>query len=293
MAGSRELTTTNKVRGKKGTIMKNTIAIVVSLLVTAGAYAAPDLVIQNQKINPSATPLGEKYTVTFTMRNSGDAIAYVPAVSVSIPSGATYLRATSVYPCSAQAAVVTCTGANGSLLGAGSFNNFSFDFNAPNTVGPMTIAIEADPAKSVTETSETNNKATLASQSFERPKLAASATVCPTSPRTVGQGYAFALRIKNVGNTTVRYGALQIDITGGPAMITSTVPTVAGLTLNSSANSRSFLWAPGTLNPGDQRDVTVFMKSSAPHALVGKATVVQDNENTPADNVATCQFAVQ
>ena len=273
--------------------MKYTMAIVVSLLVAVGALAGPDLVIQNQKINPSAVPLGEKYTVTFTMKNTGDAIAYVPAVSVSIPSGATYLSATSVYPCSAQAGVVTCTGANGSLLGAGSFNNFSFDFNAPNTVGPMTIAIEADPAKSVAETSETNNKATLGSQSFERPKLAASASVCPTTPRTVGQGYAFAAKIKNVGNTVVRYAALNITITGGPSMITSTAPSIAGLTLNSSANSHTLLFAPGTLNPGDAKDVTVFMKSSAPHALVAKAIVVQDNENTTADNEATCQFAVQ
>jgi hypothetical protein len=296
MAGSRDGTNNQQTERKEIVFMKRLMVLFVVLLATGSAMAQqqPDLVIQNQKINPSYVPLGEQYTVTFTLRNSGTGLAYTPGFKVSIPSGAGYVSTNSIYPCNVQGGAVWCAGNPNSILGANNFNNFSLTFVGASTPGPFSVTIDADPAGSNQETSETNNRATLGSQWIERPKLSMASIVCPLTPRTVGQGYAFTFEVRNASSVSgVRYEAVRINIVGGPSTITNTAPQNVGAQLNTSANSHTFTWYPGFINANEKAQLTIFMNSTAAHALSATATVELENENTPADNTARCSFAVQ
>ncbi len=281
--------------------MKRALFCATLLLVAVPLLAAgPDLIIQSQKADPSTIGVGEDFKIEFTLKNAGTTAVASPAVKIPLPSGATYLSNEGTIPCVAYTGYVMCTVVAGASLNAGTTITGKFKLRAPSSAGPLAVWLEADPDKQISESSETNNKASVGGSFYVRPKLAAIRGSQPTAPRAVNEGYAVVLGLNNIGTVDVRYPGLKFTISGGsqPFVITGiTNGTAVGAQLNVETNSQTFSWVPpgdkSPLKAGANTGATLFMKSPRPHTVTITAEVDSTTDNTVDDNKATATVVVQ
>lgn len=279
--------------------MKRALIAVATMFLSTSLFALADLTILNARATPSSIEVGTNFNVTFDLKNSGDAAVSSPKVKVPIPSGTQYVSHGGTLPCSAFSGYLMCQGVAGSSIGPGATMSGLATFKA-TTVGSMAIQIQADPDATVTETSETNNRASVGGSFFTAPKIATQNTLCP-QPRAINQNFGVVFRLSNVGTTgdaSVRYSSLRYTVTAPqPFVIVSAVPNINGVSYNTPGTSFTFDHYLGAedvpLDPGEFDQSSLTLKSSVANTIQIRATVIEERDKSPADNTATCTVTVR
>lgn len=274
--------------------MKRFLAVAIAFLMSTAALASADLVVVNAKPDKTAVPVGENLKITFDLKNNGTSAASPPAVKITLSAGTTYVTSTGPYPVSQSGSDVIFASPAGSSLNGGAFVTHSVTVKAPSTAGPMAFWIEADPNKLVTESNETNNKASVGNQSFHPPSIAAKRGACPTASQPAGGTNAFSLALNNIGQSTVRYASMVLSVGAGGKtfQIMNSAPAITGIPTG-NITSWTHTHYPGLVDPGTMKSVTLWVKvTGGATTVTGTVKVANDSDAISTDNEASCSYAV-
>jgi hypothetical protein len=285
----------------KGLFMKAiTLFVLVLFVAPLAAWAQADLAIESASFNTqaivtnTALQTGERYQVSFWLKNAGNAAASPARVDIGMPAGTSFTGATF------NGRSLTCTtpeyvSCQTASLNAGERVGVTASF----TAGAITMSgsFKLMAIKATGETNSANNSVTL--NYFPRPDLAVSNATYPPLPRAVGEQYAIGYTIKNVGPVAVRYEELTIELKGNGGQFTIQSAT-SGITFPSGPQSSATLKAyPGWVDVGGIVSVTIYLKSHSAHTLTSTGTVRcydsqgKDWEKNTGDNSKSLSVTVQ
>lgn len=273
------------------------LAVVLMSIVAGSAVAQdyPDLTIVNGRTKPPAAGVGENFYLSFDVKNASAKGAAAVTASITLSAGVTFVSSAGQLPCAAVSGGVACGNQN-TAIGGNTSLQVVVQLRAPTTAGPMSFTATADPNNTIKELSETNNKASIGSQSYVRPKVQVTSNWCPSGAQGINAPYSVAFKLKNVGDVSVRYPAVSIQLSGGtqPFTITGVVPTSGAVPLNQSQTSYNFTYAwANQLAVGGELVVTLNLKSGQAHTMKATARALVENDNTLSDNSATCTVTIQ
>lgn len=295
--------------------MKRTLITVVALLITIPAFASADFVILNARSNPATAEVGKEYTITFDLKNGGDAAINGAQVVVKVPlaAGGTYIGCTASNNSImgvAEAGYVLCRGIAGTSLAGGATTAVTVKLKAPTAQGNFTTNLQADPDGLVAESNEANNGASVSTGFVQVVRAGVAASLCPATA-TIGPIYAVQLALKNTGTADIRYPGMIVEITGGGTAVKlesadprggsiTPLPTGSASTVGTSQVTHKFLFTPSVadipLRAGTAVPVNINLRSTAAQTVKVTASfdpqAIQDT-TSPKDNSVTCTIAVR
>ena len=178
------------------------------------AAPAPDLIIPDISLSPIHPAIGDSVTITLTVRNQGDALAFGSSAVCYIDDA------------------ILATNSIGSLE-AGSMATTTFTWKA--LAGSHIIRAVADSAGAVPESDETNNSMTFSMTSLAADLIVQSISWLPANP-SKGDDLIFRITVKNQGNNKSGLARLSFYIDGNSRGYRDVYPIDPGSTSVSTYN---------------------------------------------------------
>jgi len=238
------------------------------------AASGPDLIVPDISLSPTQPAIDDTVTITVTVRNQGDALAYGSSVVCYIDDA------------------ILATNSIGSL-NAGSLATTSFTWQAP--AGSHIIRAVADSAGSVPESDETNNTMTFSLSTLAPDLIVQSISWTPASP-SKGDSVVLRITVKNQGNAGSRLAKLNFYINGTSRGFKDVYPIEPGNTFVSTYNwvaqagqhaLKAVIDEAGQVTEGNESNNVYNMTfSTLPPDLIVH-NIVCDPENPSKNDVVT------
>lgn len=261
--------------------------LVVSTLLSAGAFAQADLLIS--KNGPSVVPAGSNVAYDISVANLGPNDASTVQIQDPMPAGMTFVSVVQnsgpAFDCSSVPAVgtngtVTCTLAT---FTNGSSADFTFTFQIPPATPPATFFTNIATISSVTPDDNSENNSSAAATSTPSNDADLGVTKSGPTSTTQGANVVYAIHVVSNGPADAQTVSLTDPLPGnmtfvsivqnsGPAFNCSSVPavgsngtvtcTIATLVAGASADFTLTGQVPGGTPSGTTYDNTATISSS-------------------------------